>query len=176
MAKKLILTFALTMTTLLAFFAPASVKAQGLTPQCMEGVYTLEEMKRGEEVYKPPQISGRWMILNGVVMWIFHDYTNPSGEISYSGFGRYTVNTTGFAYRYDDMSIYTHAGAGISKTQPSQILQWEGMRLFTPVIQQDGLHLRNMENRLDYFCSADEVNVIAPDLAFYRKYHRVKSD
>jgi hypothetical protein len=170
----LILSFALTMATLLAFLAPAPAGAQGLTPQCIEGVYALDEFKRDGEVFKPPQISGHWMILNGVVLWIFHDYTHPSGEISYSAFGRYTVNATGFAYRYDDMSIYTHTGTGISKSQPSQLYLWEGMRPFTPVIEQDGLHLLNVENQLDYFCSADEVKVSGP--GGYRKYRRMKSD
>src|SRR5262249_2639122 len=37
--------------TLLAFFAPNSVMAQGVTPQCIEGVYTLEEFKRDGQVF-----------------------------------------------------------------------------------------------------------------------------
>jgi hypothetical protein len=168
---KLIPTLTLT-TTLLAFFAPALLRAQGLTPQCMEGVYTLEEYKRVDgQVFKPPQISGRWMLLNGAFMWIFHDRTQPSGEISHSGFGSYTVNATSFAYRYDDRSTYTHSDTGISV---SQQLPWEGMRLFTPVIEQDGLHLLNIESQSDFFCSADEFKVSFAGA--YRKYRRSKSE
>jgi hypothetical protein len=171
---KLILSFALTMATLLAFLAPAPARAQGVTPQCIEGVYILDEFKRGDgQVFKPPQISGRWMILNGTVMWIFHDRTRPSAEISYSGFGRYTVNETSWAYWYDEMSVYTHSDTGISV---SQQLPWKGMRLLTPVIERDGLHLRNLESQTDYFCSADEVRFTDGSTGVYRKYHRVKSD
>jgi hypothetical protein len=171
---KLISSFALAMTTLFAFLVSAAAGAQNLTPQCIEGVYTLDEFKRTDgQVFKPPQISGRWMVLNGAVMWIFYDRTRPSAEISYSGLGRYTVNATSFAYRYDELSIYTHSNTGISVFQP---LAWEGMRLFTRVIEQDGLHLRNIETQTEFFCSADEIKYNDWRAGIYYRYLRVKSD
>jgi hypothetical protein len=112
------------------------------------------------------------MILNGTVMWIFYDRTRPAGEISYSGFGRYTVNATSFAYRYDEMLTYTHSDTGISVSQ--QPLR-EGMLLYTPVIEQDGLHLRNVDGQSDYFCSADIIQLNFAG-GSYCKYRRVKSD
>jgi len=169
---KSILTVALTVATLLSLFAPASVTAQGVTPRCIEGVYTLEEYKKDGQVFMPPQISGRLVFLNGAVVFIFHDRTQPSAEINYAGFGRYTVNAASFAYHYDDMSIYTHSDTGISL---SKQLPWEGMRLFTRVTEQDGLHLRNSETQSDFFCSADELkySLLSGD---YRKYRRIGSN
>jgi hypothetical protein len=157
--------------TLLALFASATVMAQGVTPQCIEGVYTLEEFKRDGQVFTLPQISGRLVIPNGVVIWIFHDHTQQSAETNYAGFGRYTVNATSFAYRYDDMSAYTHSGTGISV---STQLPWAGMRLFTPVTEQDGVHFRNADTRTDYFCSADEL--LYTFGTNYRKHRRIKSE
>lgn len=36
----------------------------------MEGIYTIEEFKKDGEVFSPPQASGRYVILNGAVVWV----------------------------------------------------------------------------------------------------------
>jgi hypothetical protein len=40
---------------------------------CIEGVYVLEEFKVGGEVFRPPQIAGRFIVLNGALTYVFHD-------------------------------------------------------------------------------------------------------
>jgi hypothetical protein len=71
----------------------------------------LEEFKKDGEVFRPPQIAGRYMVLNGVVLFMFHDRTQQSKQTSNVGFGRYTVGSTAYAYHYDDYAMYTHTAA-----------------------------------------------------------------
>jgi hypothetical protein len=74
------LLFAITVvsTALLSFLKTVAVAAQPAVEdvkRCIEGVYVLEEFKKDGQVFRPPQIAGGWMVLNGVVMFIFHDRT-----------------------------------------------------------------------------------------------------
>ena len=54
----------ITLGSLLTFTA----NAQESNLKCMEGIYVLEEFKRDGEVFRPPQVSGRYVILNGAVL------------------------------------------------------------------------------------------------------------
>src|ERR1700687_1776892 len=92
--------------------------------RCIEGVYVLEEFKKDGEVFRPPQVAGRYVVLNGVVLFIFHDRTQQSKQTSNVGFGTYTVSSTAYAYHYDDYAMYTHTSAG---TSVSRQPPWDGM-------------------------------------------------
>jgi hypothetical protein len=54
-------------------------------------------------------------------------------------------------------------------------LPWEGMRPYVPVLEPDGLHLRNVGTRTDFFCSADGLTYTFGQ-GDYRKYRRIKSE
>jgi hypothetical protein len=97
-------------------FRPASVNAQATKQnvRCMEGVYALEEFRKDGVVYRSPQVSGRYMILNGAVFWIFHDRTGQSTQTSTAAFGHYTISEGTYAYQYDDYTVYTHTDTGTS--------------------------------------------------------------
>jgi hypothetical protein len=138
----------------------------------MEGVFAREEFGKNGEVFRPPQIAGRYMVLNGVVLFIFHDRIRQADQTSYVGFGRYTISATAYAYGYDDFSTYAHAAAG---TSVSQKLPFEGMKSFTSALEQDGMHLRSADARQDYKCSPGELlYTFGP--GNYRKYRRIKSE
>jgi hypothetical protein len=164
----------LSIAMLMAIFASAPSNAQSSAQnlRCMEGVYALEEFKRDGEVFRPPQVSGRYMILNGAVFWIFHDRTHQSKQTSNAAFGRYTITETAYAYRYDDYTVYTQTDAGVSV---SRQLPWEGMRSYTPALEPDGMHLRNADTRTDFFCSTDGLTYTFGQ-GDYRKYRRIKSE
>lgn len=155
-------------------FRPASVNAQATKQnvRCMEGVYALEEFRKDGVVYRSPQVSGRYMILNGAVFWIFHDRTGQSTQTSTAAFGHYTISEGTYAYQYDDYTVYTHTDTG---TSISRELPWEGMRPYVPVLESDGLHLRNVDTRQDFFCSLDGLTFTF-GRGDYRKYHRIKSE
>jgi hypothetical protein len=167
------LLFAITVvsTALLSFLKTSAVSAEPAVEdvkRCIEGVYVLEEFKKDGQVFRPPQIAGRWMVLNGVVMFIFHDRTQQSEQMSIVGFGHYTLSATAFAYRYDDYARYTHTSAG---TSVSREPPWEGMLSFTPVLEQDGMHLRTDDSPTNFLCWPDGLlTTLGPRT--YRKYRR----
>jgi hypothetical protein len=164
----------LSVTSLIAFFASAPLTAQPNRPdpKCMEGVYTLEEFKRGGEVFRPPQASGRWVVLKGAVVWIFNDQTQASKQMNFACFGHYAINETTYSYQYDDCEVFTQTDTGITV---SRKLPWEGMRPYTPVQGAEGVHLQNAESRTDFVCSADGLTYTFGQ-GSYRKYRRIKSD
>lgn len=157
--------FGIVLGSMLASAATAQVSG----PKCIEGVYSLEEFKRDGQVFKPPQVSGRYVILNGTVVWIFQDRTQPSKQTSFAGFGRYTIDETSFAYQYDEFEVYTQTDAGISA---SRKLPWEGMRAFSLVPGNDQAHLQNAESKTDFVCSTDGLTA-GFGQGSYRKYRRL---
>jgi hypothetical protein len=168
--KNLLLAVAFAATVLLIV---APLDAQPATQDvkgCIEGVYVLEEFKKDGEVFRPPQVAGRYVVLNGVVLFIFHDRTQASKQTSNTGFGTYTVSSTAYAYHYDDYAMYTHTSAG---TSVSRQPPWDGMRPFTLVLEGDEMHLRNADARQDFLCSPDGL-LITLGPGSYRKYHRTK--
>jgi hypothetical protein len=86
---------------LTASFRPASVYAQPINQnvRCMEGVYALEEFGKDGVVYRSPQVSGRYMLRNGAVFWIFHDRTQQSKQTSTAAFGHYKISEGAYAYQ-----------------------------------------------------------------------------
>jgi hypothetical protein len=139
--RKLLFAVAFATIALLIFLTSTPLSAQSTSQdvkRCIEGIYLLEEFKKDEEVFRPPQIAGRY-VLNGVALFIFHDRTQQSKQTSNIGFGTYTVSSTAYAYHYDDYAMYTHTSAG---TSVSRQPPWDGMRSFTLVLEQDEMHLR----------------------------------
>jgi hypothetical protein len=84
------ITVLLSSITLTASFGRSSVYAQPTNQdvKCMEGVYALEEFRKDGVVYQSPQVSGRYMILNGAIFWIFHYRAQQSRQTSAVGFER----------------------------------------------------------------------------------------
>jgi opacity protein-like surface antigen len=156
----------------LASLLASAASAQDSTLKCMEGVYLLEEFKRDGKVFKPPQVSGRYVVLNGAVLWIFHDRTQPSKQTSFAGFGRYTIDGTSYAYQYDELEAYTQTDAGISV---SRKLPWEGMRSYSPVPGADQVRLQHAESKADFVCSADGLTA-GSGQGVYRKYRRIRKE
>jgi hypothetical protein len=172
--RNLLLAIAFAATAVLNIVTPSnSQPAAQDVKGCMEGVYVLEEFKKDGEVFKPPQVAGRYVVLNGVVLFIFHDRTQQSKQTSNIGFGTYTISSTAYAYHYDDYALYTHTSA---ETSVSRQPPWEGMRSFVTVFDQDGMHLRNPnEPRDEFLCSSDGL-VYTFGSGNYRRYRRTKSE
>jgi hypothetical protein len=170
--RKLLIAVAVATAALLTVHHANAQSSSQDVKRCIEGVYVLEEFKKDGEVFRPPQVAGRYVILNGVVLFIFHDRTQQSKQISNIGFGTYTVSSAAYTLHYDDYAMYTHTSA---ETSVSRQPPWEGLRSFTTVLEQDGMHLRNPdEPRDEFLCSADGlVYTFGP--GNYRKYRRTKS-
>jgi hypothetical protein len=163
-------------TTALGCLMSNSLNAQTANQEikkCVEGAFALEEFKKDGVVYRSPQIAGRYVVLDGTVSFIFHDRTQQSTQISYVGFGPYTIDATAYAYHYDDYARYTSSSGGTSVSRQSP---WDGMMSFKLVVEQDGIHLRNAEAQVDFQCSPDTLLIILGPEGNYRKYRRLKSE
>jgi hypothetical protein len=117
-------------------------------------------------------VSGRWVVLNGAVVWIFNEKTQASKQTNFAGIGHYAISGTTFSYQYDEMNVFTQTGDGITV---SRKLPWEGMRPYAPVQDVEGGRLQNAEARQDFVCSADALTYTFGQ-GNYRKYRRIKSD
>jgi hypothetical protein len=162
--------------TALGCVMPTSLNAQTVNPEikkCVEGAFAVEEFKKDGVIYSSPQIAGRYMVLDGTVSFIFHDRTQQSTQISYIGFGHYTIDATAYAYHYDDYVRYTSSSGLTSVSRQSP---WDGMMSFKLVVEQDGMHLRNAQAHVDFQCSPDTLLIILGPEGNYRKYRRLKSE
>ena len=172
---KLLLATQFIAITLLIFLMSTRLDAQQAIKDvkgCIEGVYVLEEFKVRGEVFRPPQIAGRFIALNGTVTYVFHDRTQQSSQTSYVGIGKYTATTSQYSYGYDDYSTYTHTDAGISV---SRQVPFEGMRSFAPAIESDGIYLRTADSQQSIQCTPDGLTYSLGG-GNYRKYRRTKSE
>ena len=158
-----------TIITILFAATPLNAQPNRQDARCFEGVYTLEEFKRDGEVFRPPQVSGRYVLMDGVIVWIFNDRTQPSKETSTTAFGRYTLDQSSFAYGYDEYEAYTQTDAGLSV---SRKVPWQGLRPYA--FDTDGSHIRNTETKTEFSCSGDGLTYAYGD-GNYRKYRRAKS-
>jgi hypothetical protein len=101
----------------------------------MSGVYLLEEWHSADgKVFRPPVVDGRFVVLNGSIMAIFHNRIKAPEEKTFVLFGKYTLDANTFAYQYDSTSIITETA---SETNVSHKPLWDGMRSFA-VIADDG--------------------------------------
>ena len=148
----------------------SAANSQDSSLKCMEGVYSLEEFKQGGEVFKPPQASGRWVILNGAVVWIIYDRTQASKLTTSAGVGHYTIDGTSYAYRYDEVEVYTQTDAGISVSRKPF---WEGMRSYILAPGTDQVRLQHVESKSDFVCSADGVTFRFGE-GNHRKWRRIR--
>ena len=160
---------------LLIFLRSAPLDAQDAIKTvkgCVEGVYVLEEFKVRGEVFRPPQIAGRFIVLNGTVTFVFHDRTQQSGQTSYVGIGKYTATASQYSYGYDDYSTYTHTETDVSV---SRRIPFEGMRSFAPALESDGMYLRTADRQQSFQCTPDGLTYSFGG-GDYRKYRRTKSE
>jgi hypothetical protein len=103
----------------------------------IDGAYILEEWHNDERVFRPPQVEGRVVYLNGAVVTILIDKMREERQITVAEFGVYELRAGSFSYRYDNASTFTQAANTISV---SHTLPWEGMRDFD--VTQEGVTIR----------------------------------
>lgn len=112
----------------------------------IDGAYILEEWHIDDSVFRPPQVDGRVVFLNGAVLTILINKSHENQQITTTMFGVYQLKGRSFFYRYDSASIFTQTESAITV---SHRLPWEGMRDFD--IAQEGaavrLHSRSSEHR-----------------------------
>jgi hypothetical protein len=99
----------------------------------IDGAYILEEWHTDAGVFRPPQVEGRVVFLNGSVVTILIDKMRQERQVTVAEFGVYELREGTFAYRYDNASTFTQLGNAINV---SSALPRDGMRYFD--ITQEG--------------------------------------
>ena len=105
----------------------------------ISGVYALAEWHADGKVYRPPQVDGRFIVLDGTITTILHNRSQAQAPTTSVYVGTYTLDSGTFSYAYEDVSTYTEGSSGASAShQPL----WKGLRSFTVSVEGDAVHFR----------------------------------
>ena len=104
------------------------------------GVYTLQEWHLNGQVFRPPTVEGRMVLLNGSIVVVYHNRTRWPTQTTFVAFGKYTLDPDRFGYGYDSTSIVTESPAGSSVSHKAL---WQGVRSFTISSEHGLLRLRS---------------------------------
>ncbi len=103
----------------------------------ISGVYELIEWHDNGSNHRPPEVEGRFIVLNGTITTVLHNRIQPDRRITGILLGTYHLDADTFLYGYDDVSMYTASPTGISVSHDPP---WTGMRAF--VAKTDGGEVR----------------------------------
>ena len=113
----------------------------------VEGVYALEEWHTESGVFRPPQVEGRGVLLNGTITVILHNRMKESPQTTIASYGRYTLTPTEFSYSYTEASVFTITPSAITV---SHKLPWEGMRTFNVTREVNAVRLRSQTGAQEF--------------------------
>lgn len=105
----------------------------------IDGAYVLEEWHTEAGVFRPPAVQGRFVLLNGVVVYEVRNGINEGNRLTIVGDGTYELSPASFSYRYTAWSLVTQSATGVAV---SNKLPWEGARTFTAHRDGDTVALR----------------------------------
>lgn len=103
----------------------------------VEGVYALAEWRHGEVVLTPPQVEGRFILKDGLIVTILGNLADPQGVQSFTQYGRFTLDTGRFEYGYDHVANFRQTPEGIIALPPLA----PGWRGFAVSILPDAVRL-----------------------------------
>jgi hypothetical protein len=145
--------------------APASVKG------ILEGTWTLEEWHVNGQVMRPPEMTGVWMVHDGLVMAIRHR-DGPKSFESTAAHGAYRITADEWIYGYERSEDTTGPTAQDAKlrvrvTVPIPMQAWkirrEGSKLFL-----------EREKSIRWEFDGPSFVLYAPDGKVLRKYRKVQ--
>jgi hypothetical protein len=119
----------------------------------IDGAYILEEWHIDENVFRPPQVEGRVVFLNGAVVSTLINKTQEDRQITVALFGVYQLSAESFSYRYDNSSIFIQTGSTITVSHRPP---FEGMRDFDIAREGATVRLRSRSSeRADFIFDAE---------------------
>ncbi len=140
----------------LAIAAPIAVNSPDARAQPasagFEGMYALEEWHKDGQVLHPPQVDGRFVLLNGSVVYIIHSRVPGATQTTSASFGTYVLRDGKFSYRYDVPSTFTQTASGITVSRDPP---WEGMRSFDVLRDRDAVRLRSPNGAQEFVFTKD---------------------
>lgn len=164
----------ITITALLAVSAPYAA-AQTDPPSAsvravVEGTWELVEWHVGDRVLRPPEMDGRWMVHDGLVMATRHR-EGQDGFESTAGYGRYTWGPNSWTYGYERSADRRGPTADEAPLRVSVIPQ----RVFEITREGDHVILEDADQTLrwDYDIPGRTFLLMGRDRRVIRKYRRV---
>ena len=127
--------------------APVDALREGI-----EGIYVLQELHRNGEIFRPPLVDARFVLLNGRFIFIAHDRAKEPNKITIAGYGVYVLEPGTFSYRYEGFSVITQTADG---TTVSEKLPWEGLRTFAASVERFEIPFRATNGPQEYWFNAD---------------------
>jgi hypothetical protein len=106
----------------------------------VNGVYTLAEWHADGQVFRPPTVEGRMVLLNGTIVVVHHNRTKWPTETTLVAFGRYTLDADSFGYKYESTSVVTETP---SASTVSHKPLWDGIRSFSISYEHGLVRLRS---------------------------------
>jgi hypothetical protein len=117
--------------SVLVFWHPQPVRAADPDVEAIraviDGVYALQEWHIDNGVFHPPQVEGRFTLLNGAVVAVIHNRIEEANRKTIVSYGNYVLTAKEFSYRYEDAAVFTQTSSGITVSNKPF---WEGMRSF----------------------------------------------
>ncbi len=148
-------------TRLLAFIAPLALGADAAwadgnsmhnIQSTISGVYTLAEWHIDGVAYTPPQVAGRFVLLDGTITTVLHNRSQTQKQTTSTMVGTYTLDSSVFTYGYEDVSTSAETPSGASV---SHELPWKGRRAFTVSAENGVVHFRAVGGHQEFAFSAE---------------------
>ena len=164
--------FFIVMSILLAL--PQSGGAQRDAPadirQVLEGTWTLEEWHAEGAIMRPPEMTGRWMVYDGIVIAVRHR-NGPKTFESTAAYGEYRITDNEWIYGYERSEDARGASAAEAKlnvrvTKPIPMLAWNILRDGSKVILQ-------REKSIRWEFEGPIFTLFGPDGQVLRKYRKL---
>ena len=135
----------------------------------IEGAYILDEWDSGGKVFHPPQVEGRVVFVNGVIVVILEDARQESKKTYSASFGSYHLSPDSFGYKFQSRAVATQTP---DKVTLSRAIPWQGLREFT--VKQDGDVVRlQYEGKAEFAFTAERLTY-SEGGKILRVYHRAK--
>jgi hypothetical protein len=106
----------------------------------IDGVYTLEEWHSEGQVLRPPQVDGRFVLMNGTVTTVLLNDAQEANRTSNAQFGTYVLDETSFSYRYDTRSSFKQTPSNTTVSRTPVLAE---MRRFAASIDGKVVHLKS---------------------------------
>jgi hypothetical protein len=136
----------------------------------VEGVYALQEWHKDGKAFKPSQVDGRFVLMNGTVVTILNDRTEEANQATIALFGSYVLEELKFSYRYSSASVFRQTTTGITASYKEP---WEGMRTFAVSPEGDAVRFRSENGQQEFLFTHDSLRY-SENGKILRTWRRIK--
>lgn len=137
----------------------------------VEGVYVLEEWHADGKVFRPPQVAGRVVYLNGMSVAILENKIDQTKQTTVAVFGTYSLQPDSYGYRVDERTVLTETPSGVTA---SHSLPFEGS--FDVVVDGNATALRSRSSDEAVWSFTSDGFTYAEHGEVVRAYRRVKPE